>query len=99
MSKDLTKQPGLTTPKQQKPVATDPASRLKRGLMEDALGRMFGKEAEKPPTPGVPRTLIAVANHESSPGWSYAKGLVQRMFDAAGVGGLLMKFVCWGPDN
>jgi len=96
MSNDVTKTPKAPAPAAP---AQDAGSRLKRGLMQDALGRMFGKETEKPPTPGVPRTLIAVANHESSPGWSYAKGLVQRMFDAAGVGGLLMKFACWGPDN
>ena len=92
MSKDLTKQPGLTTPKQQKPVATDPASRLKRGLMEDALGRMFGKDVEKPIAPGAPRLMLTCANHERSPGWDYAKTLQRQIFDAAVGVGLQMKF-------
>ena len=91
----------VKTPKAPAPAAPaqDAGSRLKCGLMQDAFERMFGEETEKLPAPGVPRALLAVANHESSPGWSYAKGLVRRMFDAAGAGGLLIKFACWGPDN
>jgi hypothetical protein len=99
MSKDLTKQPGSITPKQQKPVATDPASRLKRSLMEDALGRMFGKDAEKPVAPGTPRVMLTCANHEHSPGWEYAKALQRQLFDAAVGVGLQMKFAFFGPDN
>ena len=99
MSKDLTKQPGSITPKQQKPVATDPASRLKRGLMEDALGRMFGKDVEKPIAPGAPRLMLTCANHERSPGWDYAKTLQRQIFDAAVGVGLQMKFACFGRDD
>ena len=97
MSNDLTK------PKSPVPAAPaqDAGSRLKRDMLRTSIDRMFGKkETEKPPAPGVPRVLLAVANHESSPGWGYAKGRVRWMFDtAAGAGGLLMKFGCWGPDN
>jgi hypothetical protein len=98
MRKDLMKRPGPTKP-EQKSVAADPASRLKHGLMEDALGRMFGKEAEKPIVPGIPRILIALANHGRSPGWDYAKTLQRQMFDAAVGVGLQMEFACFGRDD
>jgi hypothetical protein len=96
MSNDLTKRPDLTAPKQ---AAEDAASRLKAELMQDALGRMFGKEAEKPIVPGTPRVILALANHGRSPGWDYAKALQRQMFDASTGGGLQIKFAFYGPDN
>jgi hypothetical protein len=96
MSKDLTKRAErATTPKQ----AKDAASRLKRELMSDRLARMFGEAGERQPVSGVPRVLLALANHGSSPGWDHAKVLQRRMFGASVGGGLEMKFACYGPDN
>jgi hypothetical protein len=40
----------------------DAASRLKHDLMEEALGRMFGKDDKKPVAPGTPRVLLGLAN-------------------------------------
>ncbi len=78
----------------------DAASRLKRGLMEDALGRMFRKEvAEKPIAPGTPRVVLALANHARSPGWERAQVLQRQMFEAAEGSGLKMKFAFYGEDN
>jgi hypothetical protein len=80
--------------------AKDASSRLKRDLMEDALGRMFGKEAEKPiATLGSPRVLLALANHGHSPGWERAKVLERQMFEAATGSGLQMKFAFYAQDN
>jgi len=77
----------------------DAASRLKRDLMADALGRMFG-EAEKPIAPGGnPRVLLALANHVRSPGWDYAQRLQRQMFEAAAGSGLEMKFAYYGEDD
>jgi hypothetical protein len=76
----------------------DAASGLKHELMVEALGRMFGKEVEKPITPGSPRVLLALANHGHSPGWERAKVLQRQMFDAAGHS-LLMKFAFYAEDD
>jgi hypothetical protein len=77
----------------------DAASRLKHGLMADALERMFGKETEKPIAPGPPRVLLALANHARSPGWDRAKVLQRQMFEAAVGSGLEMKFAFYGEDD
>ena len=78
MSRDVTKP---TTPKQASD-AKDAASRLKRDLMRDALGRMFGEEVEKT-VPGTPRVILALANHAETAGWDRAKVLQREMFQAA----------------
>jgi hypothetical protein len=77
----------------------DAASRLKHGLMADALERMFGKETEKPIAPGTPRVLFALANHARSSGWDRAKVLQRQMFEAAVGSGLEMKFAFYGEDD
>jgi hypothetical protein len=77
----------------------DAASRLKHDLMADALGRIFGKEAEKPIAPGTPRVLLALANHGRSPGWERAKTWARQMFQAAAGSGLGMKFAFYGKDD
>ena len=94
MSNEITK-----TTKGSGPAAPtqDAASRLKRDLMADALGRMFGKDDEKPVAPGTPRVLLALANHGRSPGWERAKTLQRQMFEAAA--GLEMKFAFYGKDD
>jgi uncharacterized protein (DUF2126 family) len=76
----------------------DAASQLKRGLMADALGRMLGKDNEKPVVHGNPRALLALANHAHSPGWERAKVLQRQMFEAAGSG-LEMKFAFYAQDD
>jgi hypothetical protein len=97
MSKDLTKRTSLTNPERQQP--TDAASRLKRELMKDALGRMFGEDGEKPGLAGAPRAILALANHGGSPGWDRAKLLSRQLFAAAAGSGLEMKFAFYGPDD
>jgi hypothetical protein len=77
----------------------DAASRLKHRLMADALGRMFGKETEKPIAPGTPRLLLALANHAHSPGWDRAKLLQRQMFESASGSGLEMKFAFYAEDD
>jgi hypothetical protein len=94
MSRDVTKP---TTPKQASD-AKDAASRLKRDLMRDALGRMFGEEVEKT-VPGTPRVILALANHAQTAGWDRAKVLQREMFQAAAGSGLAMKFAFYGADN
>jgi hypothetical protein len=76
----------------------DVASRLKHDLMADALGRMFGKDDEKPVASGTPRGLLALANHARSPGWDRAKVLQRQMFEAA-TDTLEMKFAFYGEDD
>ena len=76
----------------------DAASRLKHVLMADALGRMFGKDDEKPIAPGTPRVLLALGNHARSPGWE-PKTLQRQMFEAAAGTGLEMKFAFYGRDD
>ncbi len=94
MSNDLTKRAEDAAPKR----AVDAASRLKRDLMRDALGRMFGEEGEKPPVPGNPRVIFALANHART-GWERAKDLQRGVFEAATGSGLEMKFAFYGADN
>jgi hypothetical protein len=77
----------------------DTASRLKHDLMADVLGRMFGKDDEKPIAPGTPRVLLALANHARSPGWERAKTLQRQMFKAAAGSGLEMKFAFYAQDD
>jgi hypothetical protein len=77
----------------------DAASRLKHGLMADALERMFGKETEKPIAPCIPRVLLALANHARSPGWDLAKVLQRQMFEAAAGSSLEMKFAFYAEDD
>jgi hypothetical protein len=76
----------------------DAASRLKHGLMEEALGRMLGKDDAKPVAPSNPRVLLALANHGRSPGWQRAKVLQRQMFEA-GAGKLEMKFAYYAEDD
>jgi hypothetical protein len=97
MSNDLmktTRSTGPTVPKQ----TEDAASRLKAELMANALGRMFGKDDEKPVLSGNPRVLLALANHGRSPGWQRAKELQRQMFQAAGSN-LEMKFCFFSEDD
>ena len=96
MSNDVTKPTDPTAPSSER---QDAASRLKRDLMEDALGRMFGKDDEKPVAPGTPRVIFALANHAHSRGWERAKVLQRQMFEAAAGSGLEMKFAFYGPDD
>ena len=78
----------------------DAASRLKRELMADALGRMFGEDAEKPNVAGTPRVILALANHGKTPdGWDRAKALQRQLFEAAAGSRLEMKFAFYGPDD
>jgi hypothetical protein len=95
MSNDLAKRPG--------PTATGPvedaASRLKRELMADTLGRMLGKDDVKSTAPGNPRVLLALANHARSPGWDHAKVLQRQMFEAASGSSLEMKFAYYAEDD
>jgi hypothetical protein len=77
MSNDITKMPKDVAPAAP---TQDAASSLKHGLMEEALGRMLGKDGEKPVAPGKPRVLLALANHGRSPGWERAKTLQRQMF-------------------
>jgi hypothetical protein len=96
MGNDLTKRAGPTAAAKQ---AEDAASRLKSDLMQDALGRMFGEtDGKKPPVPGNPRVIFALANHTRA-SWERAKGLQRRVFEAATGSGLEMKFAFYGPDN
>jgi hypothetical protein len=103
MSNSLTKRNGLTKrtdpakPKRQK--SNDAASRLKRELMNDRLGRMFGEAGETQAAPGNPRVILVLANHGRNPGWDRAKVLQRQMFDAAAGIGLEMKFAFYGPDD
>jgi hypothetical protein len=97
MSNDLAKRTATTSP--ERCGQDDAASRLKQDLMSDALGRMFGEDAEKPGVTGTPRVILALANHGRSPGWNRAKLLQDQMFTAAGGSGLEMKFAYYGPDN
>jgi hypothetical protein len=96
MSNDITK-----TKKGVDPAAPaqDAASRLKRDLMADALGRMFGKDDGKSIAPSNPRVLLALANHGRSPGWERAKTLQRQMFEAAAGSGLEMKFAFYAEDD
>jgi hypothetical protein len=96
MSKDLTKRAEQATAPEQ---PEDAASLLKRELMSDALGRMFGEAGEKQAIPRNPRVMLVLANHGGSPGWDRAKALQRQMFGAAAGSGLEMKFVCYGPDD
>jgi hypothetical protein len=67
--------------------------------MEEALGRMLGKDDEKPIAHGNPRVLLALANHGRSPGWEHAKTLQRQMFEAAAGSGLEMKFASYAEDD
>jgi hypothetical protein len=96
MRKDLTKRAERATAPEQ---TEDAASRLKRELMGDCLGRMFGEAGEKQAAPGNPRVIIVLANHGRSPGWDRAKALQREMFGAAAGSGLEMKFAFYGPDD
>lgn len=95
MAKDMMKTTKRTTPAAP---TQDAASRLKRELMADALGRMLGQDDEKPIAPGPARVLLALANHSRSPGWERAKVLQREMFEAA-RGGMQMKFAFYGEDD
>jgi hypothetical protein len=95
MSNDLTKRAEDAAPKR----AVDAASRLKRDLMRDALGHMFGEEGEKPSVPGNPRVILALANHAQTAGWDRAKVLQRGMFKAAAGSGLEMKFAFYGATT
>ena len=95
MGSDLIRRAGSVAPKQ----AEDAPSRLKRELMEDAMGRMFGEDGEKPGVAGTPRVILALANHAQAAGWDRAKGLQHAMFKAAAGSGLEMKFAFYGADN
>jgi hypothetical protein len=77
----------------------DAVSQLKHGLMEEALGRMLGKDDEKPVAQGNPRVLLALANHGRSPGWERAKTLQRQMFEGAAGSGLEMKFAFYAEDD
>jgi hypothetical protein len=92
MAKDLTKRAGIIAPKQ----TEDVASRLKAELMADSLKRMFGEEP-KTIAPGVPRVVLALANHGRATGWDRAKDLQRGLFQA--TTGLEMKFAFYGADD
>jgi hypothetical protein len=67
---------------------SDTASRVKHTLMSDIVGRMLGKDAEKPNVEkpgrtGTPRVILALAHHGRSPGWGRAKTLQRQLFAAA----------------
>jgi hypothetical protein len=96
MSNDITR-----TATGVKPAAPtqDAASRLKHGLMADALERMRGKDDKKPIAPDTPRVLLALANHARSPGWDRAKVFQRQMFEAAAGSGLEMKFAFYAEDD
>jgi hypothetical protein len=96
MSKDLTKRTG---PKAAPKRAEDAASRLKTALMEDALGRVLGKDGEKQPVPGKPHVILALANYTDTAVWDRAQTLQRRMFEAAAGDGLAMKLAYYGEDN
>jgi hypothetical protein len=95
MGNELRRIDSPAAPKQ----AEDAPSRLKRELMKDAMGRIFGEDGEKPGVAGTPRVILALANHGRSPGWDRAKVLQREMFTAAGGNGLQMKFAYYGPDD
>jgi hypothetical protein len=96
MSDDLIKRADQTAPTP----TEDASSRLKRELMEDALGRMFGEDGgEKPGVPGAPRVILALANYGGSPGWDSAKLLQRQLFAAAAGRPLEMKFAFFGSDD
>jgi hypothetical protein len=95
MSNDLIKRTDQTVLKQ----TEDAPSRLKRELMKDAMGRMFGEDGEKPGVAGAPRVILALANHGGSPGWDRAKVFQRQTFAAAAGSGLEMKFAYYGPDD
>jgi hypothetical protein len=95
MSNDLIKTTKSAGPV---PKQEDAISRLKADMMAEALGRMFGKETEKPIAPGTPRVLLALANHGHSPGWDRAKLLQRQMFRAA-TAGMEMKFAFFAEDD
>jgi hypothetical protein len=95
MNNDLINRTGSVAPKQ----AEDAASRLKRELMNDGLGRIFGEDyGEKPGVPGTPRVILALANFVRSD-WDRANVLQRTMFKTATGSGLEMKFAFYGPDN
>ena len=95
MGNELRRIDSPAAPKQ----AEDAPSRLKRELMKDAMGRMFGEDGEKPGVAGAPRVILALANHGGSPGWDRAKVLQRQLFAAAGGSGLEMKFAFYGEDD
>jgi hypothetical protein len=95
MSNKVTK---VITPAAPAKQPEDSGSRLKNNLMEDMLARMLGKADSEQPAAGVPRVILALANHVRS-GWDRAQQLQRRMFEAAGAGGLEMKFAFYGPDD
>ena len=96
MSNDLTKRAAGPTAQKQ---TDDAASRLKRELMRDALGRILGEADERQTVSGNPRVILALANHGRSPGWDRTKVLQRQMFDTAAGSGLEMKFAFYGPDD
>jgi hypothetical protein len=96
MSNDLKKG---TDPRAHREQPEDAASALKGELMTDTLGRMFGEEDARPVPQGTPRVILALANHERSPGWDRAKVLQREMFEAAAGSGLEMKLAFYGPDD
>jgi hypothetical protein len=96
MAKDLAERTGSTAaPKQ----AEDASSQLKRALMEDALGRMFGEDGEKQPVPGEPHVILALANYAQTAIWARAQTLQRGMFAAAAGSGLQMKLAFYGEDD
>jgi hypothetical protein len=97
MSKDLTKR--ASPPKLERQQPTSAASRLKRELMADALGRMFGEDDAKSDLAGTPRAIFALANHGGNLSWDRAKVLQRQLFAAAAGSGLEMKFAFYGPDD
>jgi hypothetical protein len=103
MANDLTTRSGLVKrtdqPELERQQATDAPSRLKRELMADALGRMFGEDGEKPGVAGIPRVIFGLANYGGHRGWDRAKALQGQLFAAAAGGGLEMKFAFYGPDD
>src|SRR5215831_12449604 len=95
-SNKVTKVAAPTAPTKQ---PEDAVSQLKASLMEDVINRMIGKaDGEKQPALGVPHAILALATHARS-GWDYAKQLQRRMFEAAGDGGLKLKFAFYGADD
>jgi hypothetical protein len=97
MSNDIVK-PKMTPGRKQVKLQ-DTGSALKRTLMEDTLARVLGKDEDEKVRFGVPRVILALANHGPTTGWERAQELQRGLFEAAAGNGLEIKFGFYGPDD